>query len=569
MIQSLGKYKMVHNSYSNFIKIGKKKDSDIIKTAKDCNHHDIESIQRFIEEDPHLNTFQQIQYSREPSWGRMRRMTMFEFYKGLRIRNWTCQFYDSHATPWQIEIFQDSGRFLRLNEWEGYRAVVSTPDGIKRCVDLNFPGAASYMDDYLSGGTLGAIYRSKRGRKRSYCVEEYGYNQVLEELFGAYEQRFCVHERNKFFDNDYWIDADTLHYDAPGSAMLDISWHWTVPEYTVGPYIKGAPKMIFWLFTYSFIAIAIGISLFTNQKKPPMDIQGAVEFAYSKSDAKKDGSVETRFCDLAGLDDVIEQLKEVVQLLKHPESYNSKTLRTRPTKGILLNGPPGTGKTLLAKAIAGEAGVSFYQMSGAEFIQAIVGVGAARVRDLFRRARVNKPCVIFIDEIDAIGVKRAEAGIQANEEREQTLNQLLTEIDGFSPMENIVVVAATNRVDLLDPALLRAGRLEKKISINKPDVKGREAVMKVHGLKYKLNPVINLAQCARDTPGFSPAELANLLNESGLEIIRRLNDNSDYLHMPENITDNDFSNALDRLQYGIKTYTLPSNSWLRNLFFWK
>lgn len=176
---------------------------------------------------------------------------------------------------------------------------------------------------------------------------------------------------------------------------------------------------------------------------------------------------------------------------------------------------------------------------------------------------MNKPCVVFIDEIDAIGAKRAEAGVRANEEREQTLNQLLTEIDGFSPMESVVVIAATNRPDLLDPALLRAGRLERKIFVNKPDNQGRKAI---HSVKYKLSPEINLAQLARDTPGFSPAELANLMNEAGIETIRRFSDTRHAPSITVGITDDDCYRALDRLRYGLKKYPLCSDSWRRNLY---
>jgi ATP-dependent metalloprotease FtsH len=404
---------------------------------------------------------------------------------------------------------------------------------------------------------------NKKFCSRALSLEEYGYVQVFDEIFCAFEQRLTNHEMNIFFDNECWLDTRLIQYDAPGGQKLDISWHWTAPEYAIGPYFKAAPKVLFWSFTYSFIAIAIGISLFAKQKKPPMDVQGAIEFAYSKSNARKDGTVNVKFSDVAGIDNVLDHLEEVVELLKHPETYGSGSLKVLPPKGILLEGAPGTGKTLVAKAIAGEAGLAFYQMSGAEFIQAIVGVGAARIRDIFRRSRVNKPCIIFIDEIDAIGVTRAEAGVKLNEEREQTLNQLLTEMDGFSPTDGIVMVAATNRADLLDPALLRAGRFDRKITVSKPDVKGREEVLRVHSFKHIISSDVDLKQIARDTPGLSPSDLANLLNEAGLGAIRRTS--GSVKNRFEHITKNDIYVALDRIQYGVRKDSLPRDSWISNL----
>lgn len=501
----------------------------------------------------------------EPEWTKVSKMSYFEFYNGLKERNWTSRFYFENAEPWSVVFFRDSGRFLRTNEWDGYNVLLSTPDGNHRWVYIDYPGAISHMSEYESGGTLGSVYQRNRGRGREIALDEYGYNQVFEEIFGAFEQKLSDQEKHTFFDNAFWIHPAHLKYDARGGKKLDIQWQWTAADYSLGPYLKEVPKAMFWGFTYSFIAVAIGISLFTRQRKPPMDVQGAVEFAYSKADARKDGKVDVKFCDVAGMDDVISQLKEVVELLKHPMTQNSGPLVTKPPKGVLLEGEPGTGKTLLAKAIAGEAGVAFYQMSGAEFIQAIVGVGAARIRDLFRRARVNKPCVIFIDEIDAIGVRRAEAGAKTNEEREQTLNQLLTEMDGFSPSENIVLVAATNRADLLDSALLRAGRFDRKVTLRKPDVQGREAVLMVHGRKFRIGSMTDLAQVARDTPNVSPANLANLLNEAGLEAIRRTSDECSNHGDPAYITGPDLYVALDRIHYGIKRDPLPGNSWLKDL----
>lgn len=220
-----------------------------------------------------LEVLRDIRYTPEPSWGKMERMSFFDFYQGLRQRNWTSRHFKASAEPWQIEFFQDSGRFLRPNEWEGYRAVVTTRDGRQRWVELSEPGAPSFLQDYLGGGTLGGIYRSKRGSPPK-DLSGYGYNQVFEEIFAAFEQRLSTGEARMFFDNSFWVDAKQVEYKAPGADKLSISWHWTAPEMQLGPYIQAAPKALFWGFTYSFIAIAIGISLFAKQKKPPMDIQG-------------------------------------------------------------------------------------------------------------------------------------------------------------------------------------------------------------------------------------------------------------------------------------------------------
>jgi ATP-dependent metalloprotease FtsH len=252
-----------------------------------------------------------------------------------------------------------------------------------------------------------------------------------------------------------------------------------------------------------------------------------------------------------------------VEILRNNRSPSH--IEVRPPKGILLEGEAGTGKTLMAKAIAGEAGVAFYEMSGAEFIQAIVGVGASRIRDIFRRARVNKPCIIFIDEIDAIGVRRSESGFRSNEERDQTLNQLLTEMDGFSPTENVILIAATNRADLLDPALLRAGRFDRKIKVNKPDVLGRQAILEVHSRKYRVSKDINLAQIARDTAGLSPADLSNLFNEACLEVFRANYCCDHDRRKSELITTNDLYTALNRIQFGVRRKLAESDTMLSNL----
>jgi cell division protease FtsH len=225
------------------------------------------------------------------------------------------------------------------------------------------------------------------------------------------------------------------------------------------------------------------------------------------------------FDDVAGIDEVKEELQEIVDFLKHPKRYLA--LGARIPKGVLLYGEPGTGKTLVAKAVAGEAGVPFFSISGSDFVEMFVGVGASRVRDLFEQAKKNAPCIVFIDEIDAVGRQRGAGYGGGHDEREQTLNQLLVEMDGFSTNEGIIIMAATNRPDILDPALLRPGRFDRQISIDRPDLKGREAILRVHTRHKPLEDNVDLHLIARRTPGFTGADLENLVNESALLAARR------------------------------------------------
>ncbi|AMB99163.1 cell division protein FtsH [Aerococcus urinaehominis] len=229
-------------------------------------------------------------------------------------------------------------------------------------------------------------------------------------------------------------------------------------------------------------------------------------------------NVKVRFSDVAGADEEKQELVEVVDFLRDPRKYQK--LGARIPRGVLLEGPPGTGKTLLAKAVAGEAGVPFYSISGSEFVEMFVGVGASRVRDLFDNAKKNAPAIVFIDEIDAVGRRRGSGMGGGNDEREQTLNQLLVEMDGFSDTDNVIVIAATNRSDVLDPALLRPGRFDRQILVGKPDVKGREAILKVHARDKKLAADVDLKVVAQQTPGFTGAELENVLNEAALVAAR-------------------------------------------------
>ncbi|HXI72962.1 MAG TPA: ATP-dependent zinc metalloprotease FtsH [Verrucomicrobiae bacterium] len=242
--------------------------------------------------------------------------------------------------------------------------------------------------------------------------------------------------------------------------------------------------------------------------------KGALSFGKSKARMLAKDRNKTTFKDVAGIDEAIEEVSELVEFLKDPKKF--QRLGGRIPKGVLMVGSPGTGKTLLAKAIAGEADASFFSISGSDFVEMFVGVGASRVRDMFDQARKNVPCLIFIDEIDAVGRSRGVGLGGGNDEREQTLNALLVEMDGFDTQEGIIIIAATNRADVLDPALLRPGRFDRRITVNLPDVRGREAILKVHSRNVKLDPVVDLSVTARGTPGYSGAELANLLNEAAL-----------------------------------------------------
>ncbi len=244
-------------------------------------------------------------------------------------------------------------------------------------------------------------------------------------------------------------------------------------------------------------------------------------FSFVRSRARliRPEEVRVRFEDVAGVEEAKEELREVVEFLKDPQKF--ARLGGRMPKGILLVGPPGTGKTLLAKAIAGEAGVPFFSISGSDFVEMFVGVGAARVRDLFAQAKKHSPCIIFIDEIDAVGRHRIASAGGGHEEREQTLNQLLVEMDGFESQDGIVVLAATNRPDILDPALLRPGRFDRRVEVPPPDLKGREAILRVHARRIPLARDVDLAVVAKSTPGFTGADLANLLNEAAILAARQ------------------------------------------------
>ncbi len=268
---------------------------------------------------------------------------------------------------------------------------------------------------------------------------------------------------------------------------------------------------------------------------------GVMNLGSGRAKIYAEQDIPTRFDDVAGVDEAKEELQEIVTFLKEPERY--ARLGGRMPKGVLLVGPPGTGKTLLSRAVAGEAGVPFFSISGSEFVELFVGMGAARVRELFAKARENAPCIIFIDEIDALGKARGMGAIAGHDEREQTLQQLLVEMDGFDPRVGVIILAATNRPEILDPALLRAGRFDRQILVDKPDLKGRLAILKVHAQRIQLADDVDLEVLAQRTPGFSGADLENLLNEGALLAARAGR---------EKVTMADLEEATDRIIGGLE-----------------
>ena len=296
-----------------------------------------------------------------------------------------------------------------------------------------------------------------------------------------------------------------------------------------GVTFTGVIESTFWRDVLSWVvpvALFVGIWFFILKRFGQAQ-GGFMQVGQSKAKIYMEKDIKVTFADVAGVDEAKEELSEVIEFLKTPEKFTK--LGGKIPKGILLVGPPGTGKTLLARAVAGEAGVPFFSISGSEFVEMFVGVGAARVRDLFEQAKGKAPCIIFIDELDALGKARG-VGPMAHEEREQTLNQLLVEMDGFDPRVGVILMAATNRPEILDPALLRAGRFDRHVTVDRPDKKGRLDVLRVHAKKVALSQEADLEQIAAMTPGFSGADLANVINEAALLAVRR---GKDQVHLSE------------------------------------
>ncbi|APH06707.1 ATP-dependent zinc metalloprotease FtsH [Bacillus weihaiensis] len=354
-------------------------------------------------------------------------------------------------------------------------------------------------------------------------TEQITYNKFISELDNGNVTEMTVQPVRGVFEvrgklKDYTEDETFLTYipteqglDRVDQAAGDIK------ELDVAPAEETSGWVTFFTSIIPFVIIFILFFFLLNQA------QGGgsrvMNFGKSKAKLYSEEKKKVKFKDVAGADEEKQELVEVVEFLKDPRKFAE--LGARIPKGVLLNGPPGTGKTLLARAVAGEAGVPFFSISGSDFVEMFVGVGASRVRDLFENAKKNAPCIIFIDEIDAVGRQRGAGLGGGHDEREQTLNQLLVEMDGFGANEGIIIIAATNRPDILDPALLRPGRFDRQITVDRPDVTGREAVLKVHARNKPLDESVDLKAIAARTPGFSGADLENLLNEAALVAARQ------------------------------------------------
>ncbi len=360
---------------------------------------------------------------------------------------------------------------------------------------------------------------------------------VVGVLIWNFSTKFQTHERTVLFSEFIsWVDSGTVAgvtitgQDISGTTKAQERFHTYVPSQYDGlanrliergvQVDSKEPTASPWaslLYTWAPALLMIGFWLFFMRQ---MQSGGNKALSFGKSKAKLSSSSQKKvtFKDVAGVDEAKEELQEIIEFLKEPQKFQK--LGGRIPKGVLLMGPPGTGKTLLARAVAGEANVPFFSISGSDFVEMFVGVGASRVRDLFEQGKKNAPCIVFIDEIDAVGRHRGAGLGGGHDEREQTLNQLLVEMDGFESNEGVILVAATNRPDVLDPALLRPGRFDRRIVVNRPDVKGREGILGVHTRKIPMSDDVEVPVLARGTAGFSGADLANLVNEAALNAAR-------------------------------------------------
>ncbi len=379
-------------------------------------------------------------------------------------------------------------------QWKGYGFYI---------IILGIILVAMLLSDSLSDtGSQNYEYNNFLEDMGNKTIEKVDVYQNQEVPSGEVRITFNDGRKEHFYVSDVNPIMNLLITDNVNHTLHDISkpnWFFT----SVLPYLLG------------FVVIIILFSFLSNQMAGGGGGNNKVmNFGKSRAKMHTDENKKTTFKDVAGLEEEKEELKEIVDFLKTPKKYVQ--VGARIPKGVLLEGPPGTGKTLLAKAIAGEAGVPFFSISGSDFVEMFVGVGASRVRDLFEDAKKHSPCIVFIDEIDAVARRRGTGMGGGHDEREQTLNQLLVEMDGFGANEGIIVMAATNRVDILDPAILRPGRFDRKVMVGRPDVKGREEILQVHSKGKPLAEDVDLKQVARTTAGFTGADLENLLNESAI-----------------------------------------------------
>ena len=363
-------------------------------------------------------------------------------------------------------------------------------------------------------------------------VKEIGFSEFVEDLKNEKVQTVSVSEGSRRYEGQLKDSSYFITYAPTGYDMAIVSEGYLLPQAESGKLTIESIKPSPWASVISWIPtlLLVGIMIFfwMSFMGSGGGNKGMMNFGKNKAKIFKDGNTKVTFRDVAGLDEEKAELEEIVDFLKNPKKYTD--LGARIPKGVLLVGPPGTGKTYISKAVAGEAGVPFFSISGSDFVEMFVGVGASRVRDLFDEAKRNSPCIVFIDEIDAVGRRRGAGIGGGNDEREQTLNQLLVEMDGFGVNEGIIVLAATNRPDVLDPAILRPGRFDREVTIGTPDIKGREAVFRVHSKNKPLGKDVNLKILAKRTPGFTPADIENMMNEASLLTARR---NGSEIHMED------------------------------------
>ena len=385
--------------------------------------------------------------------------------------------------------------------------------------------------------TFKSMIQNGQIQQVAFTEDQYiGYSMTQEDAVSLLNEFASTRQIPKDIDTSKVVPYSTYIIDDP--TFVPLLDEMGVEYYATAP---AQPSLLLSLLS-AFLPIIVFILLFRwMSKRIAGSAGGVMSFNQNKSQIIAEGDTGVRFKDVAGCDESKLELEEVVDFLKHGDKYAS--IGARIPKGVLLVGPPGTGKTLLARAVAGEAGVPFFKMSGADFVEMFVGVGAARVRDLFKQAREKAPCIVFIDEIDAIGRQRSAAGIGGNDEREQTLNQLLTEMDGFDSRSGVILLAATNRAEILDPALLRPGRFDRQVLVDKPDLEGRLAILKIHSAKLKLSPSVDLRKIAQASAGLAGADLANICNEAALMAVRAGRDR---------IVQEDFEEAIEKSIAGLE-----------------
>ncbi|MGQ9505788.1 MAG: ATP-dependent zinc metalloprotease FtsH [Thermogutta sp.] len=373
------------------------------------------------------------------------------------------------------------------------------------------------------------LYEIRYGRLRELVVRPH-------EVVGKITKEVLAPEAKKTKPEEVTFRSSRLGFENDNNALLNLLLEKGFRD------VKGGEPPTFWEQYGPHIVLLLVFVLVMLFLLRRMGGPGsAIAFGRSRGRLYAQEDIGVTFNDVAGVDEAVEEVREVVEFLKNPQKF--RALGGRIPKGVLLVGPPGTGKTLLAKAIAGEAGVPFFSLSGSDFVEMFVGVGAARVRDMFQQAQNRAPCIVFIDELDALGKMRGTSIVGGHEEREQTLNALLVEMDGFNSNSGVIVLAATNRPETLDPALLRPGRFDRHILVDRPDVRGREAILKVHCRDVKLDPSVNISEIAALTPGFVGADLANLVNEAALLAARK---NKDTVTMEE------FTEAVERVTAGLE-----------------